>query len=124
MTFWSLGVLPLLNTGNWFDQRCPCIVFECSFLFWTIKCFLEPLPLTHALHNAYPTLIYVLACLSHVHMAICICLTWFGSLLVNLGGFEVQSKPATCMPPICLLRLTILSHCIINMFYTYLQFLQ
>ena len=65
-----LGVLPLLKTRNQFNQRCPCIVFECFLLFQSIKCCLESLSLTHALHHAYPTLIYDQACFTCVHMAI------------------------------------------------------
>ena len=79
--------------------------------FWTIYCCLEPLPLTYALHHAYPNFIYVLACSMHIHTSIRDHLRWLGSSLVHLGGFEVQSKPAACMHPICFQRLTILSYC-------------
>ena len=116
MKFCSLGVLPLLKARNWFDQRCPCIVFECFQLFWTIKCFLEPFPLTHALQDTYHTLIYDQAFFTYVHMAIRDHLRWFGRSLVHLGEFEVQSKPATCMPSILLQMIMILSYCKIIIF--------
>ena len=119
-----LGALLLLKIGNWFDQRHPCMYLGGFFPFWTIKCLLEPLPLNHALHHAYIILIYVLLLLTHVFMAIHDRLRWFWSLLVNLGGFEVQSILATCMPPIFLLRIKNFSHCIINMYHTYLHDLQ
>ena len=47
---------------------------------------------SNELQHAYPTLIYVLECFTHVDR-----LRWFGSLLANQGEFEVQYKPATCM---------------------------
>ena len=83
-----LGALLLLKIGIWFDQRHPCMYLGGFWPFWTIKCCLESLPLTHAIHQAYPTLIYVLACYNNVHMSIRDSLRWFGSSLVNLGGFE------------------------------------
>ena len=121
MTFWSLGVLLLLKSWIYLDQRNPCIVFECFFLFWTIYCFLEPLPLTHALQHTYLTRIHVLACFIHIHMVIHDRLRWFESSLVYLEGFEVQYKNATCMPPIFLQRITFFAYCIINMFEAYLH---
>ena len=96
-------------------------VFGGFCLFWTIYCFLEPLPLTHALHHPYPTLIYVLACFSHVHMAIRDHVRWFGSTLVHLGGFDVQFEHAIRMHPIYLQRINIFSYCIIMMLQTYLH---
>ena len=119
-----LGAFPLLKIGNWFDQRFPCMYLGGFWPFWTIKCFLEPLPLTHALQHTCITLIYDKKCFANIHMAILYHFRWFVSLLVHLGGFEVQSKPATCMPPIFLLRLKIFSHCIIKMYQTYLQVVQ
>ena len=116
--------LLILKTKNSFDQRFICMYLGGFCPFWTIKYILERLPLTHALHHSYNTLIYVLTCFIHVHMAIHDRLRWFGSLLVNLGGFEVQSKPARCMPPIFLLRVMIFSHCIINKYHTYLHHVQ
>ena len=70
------------------------LLCECGYCFvlLDIYCLLEPLPLTHVFTHAYHAFIYDPACSIHVHTCIHDCLVWFGSLLVNLGGFRGQIK--------------------------------